>query len=87
MTPTDAFTEAVAACVLRHLREEGYLSPKKQSRLLDIEEAAEYLGRTQKAVRRLIDGGKIPVVRFDARVQIDRKDLDRVIDEAKGKSA
>lgn len=49
-------------------------------RLLSVPEAAEYLGRTPWGIRGLIDNGKIPVVRFDRRVQIDRLDLDRIIE-------
>jgi excisionase family DNA binding protein len=52
-------------------------------RLLSVTEAAEYLGRTPWGIRGLIDNGKIPVVRIDRRVQIDRHDLDRIIEMSK----
>lgn len=52
-------------------------------RLLSVPEAAEYLGRTAWGIRGLIDNGKIPVVRFDRRVQIDRHDLDLLIERSK----
>jgi excisionase family DNA binding protein len=52
-------------------------------RLLDVPEAAEYMGRTPEAFRQLIYRGKIPVVRIDRRVQIDRADLDRLIERNK----
>ena len=56
-------------------------------RLLSVPEAAEYLGRTPWAVRGLIDNGKLPVVRLDRRVQIDRLDLDRLIERCKASIA
>ena len=52
-------------------------------RLLDVPEAAEYMGRTPEAFRQMIHRGKIPVVRIDRRVQIDRIDLDKLIDGSK----
>ena len=52
-------------------------------RLLSVPEAADYLGRTVWAVRGLIDNGKLPAVRLDRRVQIDRLDLDRLIERCK----
>jgi excisionase family DNA binding protein len=82
MTPTDPLVEAIVAGVVERLR----VTAPKTSRLLDVDAAAEYLGRTPKAVRKLIEDGKIPVVRFDSRVQIDRQDLDRVIEEAKDRA-
>ncbi len=53
-------------------------------RLLTVEQAAEYLGRSAHSVRHLIRAGRLPVVRLDDRLYLDRKDLDRVIEEAKG---
>jgi excisionase family DNA binding protein len=53
------------------------------NRLLNVPEAAEYIGRTEEAFRQMIHRGKIPVVRIDRRVQIDRTDLDRLIERNK----
>lgn len=52
-------------------------------RLLTIDQAAVYLGRCREAVQRLVSEGKVPTVRDDRRVLLDRLDLDRWIDENK----
>lgn len=53
----------------------------KTQRLLNVEEAAIYLGRSTGALRMLIHRGQVPVVRLgDRRVQLDREDLDRLIE-------
>lgn len=49
-------------------------------RLLSVDEAAEYLGRSSWAVREMIRAGKLPCVRFDRRIFLDRLDLDRLIE-------
>ena len=50
-------------------------------RLFTVPEAAEYLGRSENAVKLLIYRGKLPVTRIDGKSQIDRKALDKLIDE------
>jgi hypothetical protein len=52
-------------------------------RLLNLKDAAEYLGRSEWALRELIWKGRIPVVRIDRRIQLDLKDLDALIDASK----
>jgi len=52
-------------------------------RLLSVEEAARYLGRTKEAVQHLVAAGKLPTVRIDRRVYLDIEDLDRLIEESK----
>ncbi len=52
-------------------------------RLLTIDQAAVYLGRTREAVQHLVSSGKVPTVRADRRVFLDRNDLDRWIDDNK----
>lgn len=54
-----------------------------EARLLDIEAAAVYLGRTPRAVRDLVRTGKIPSVRSDRRVFLDIQDLEAWIQENK----
>jgi excisionase family DNA binding protein len=49
-----------------------------QPRLLTVEKASEYLGRSKSSVEKLIFHRKIPVVRVGRRVHLDRLDLDRV---------
>jgi len=57
--------------------------PAQQSRLLTAKQAAEYLGRSEQAVRHLIFQRDIPVVRRGRCVRIDRKDLDNWIENNK----
>ena len=52
-------------------------------RLLSVEQAAVYLGRTDKAVRHLIVSGAFPAVRTDGRVMLDVQDLDKWISQNK----
>jgi hypothetical protein len=52
-------------------------------RLLNVPQAALYLGRTPRAVQGLVARGAVPVVRIGQRVQFDVKDLDRLIEENK----
>jgi excisionase family DNA binding protein len=52
-------------------------------RLLSVEEAAAYIGRTPSALRTMIFRAKIPVVRHGRRVQLDRLDLDDWIEQGK----
>jgi excisionase family DNA binding protein len=54
-----------------------------QPRLLTVKDAATYLGRTEKAVRHLVATHSLPCVRTDARIMLDRQDLDRWIDNNK----
>lgn len=60
----------------------GHNSPFNP-RLLTIEQAGVYIGRTREAVQSLVATGKLPTVRSDRRVFLDVKDLDRWIDEHK----
>ncbi len=55
----------------------------KNKRLYSIPEAAEYLGRSVPAVRELIFRGRLACVRIDRRVQVDKADLDQLIDDHK----
>ena len=54
-----------------------------QPRLLPIDQAAAYIGRTPEAMQHLVSSGKIPTVRADRRVFIDRLDLDAWITDNK----
>ena len=54
-----------------------------RKRLYTISESAEYLGRTEWAVRHLVWKGLLPAVRIDKRVQIDVRDLDLLISHSK----
>ena len=71
---------ALAEAILAALREEldAAHSPAAEpaSRWLTVEQAAEYLGTTSKAVRRRIDRGRLRIVRDGRRVYVDRLALD-----------
>jgi excisionase family DNA binding protein len=62
----------------------GSASPAR--RLLSLKEAAEVLGIGLYSVRRLIWTGKLPAVRILRRIQIDTKDLERLIERSKDRS-
>lgn len=52
-------------------------------RLLTIDQAAVYLGRSPRAVRGLLKARQFPAVRADGRVQVDIRDLDQWIEKNK----
>ncbi len=52
-------------------------------RLLTVDQAATYLGRTKTSIQHLISERAIPVVRHDRRVFLDIRDLDNWIESAK----
>jgi excisionase family DNA binding protein len=51
----------------------------RTKRLMTIKETAEYIGRSQNAVRSLIVEGTLPVTRLDGKRQIDVAALDSLI--------
>src|SRR5258708_26496337 len=52
-------------------------------RLLTLPEAAHYLGCTIWSARELICRGQLPYTRFGKRFQMDRQDLDELVDREK----
>jgi excisionase family DNA binding protein len=54
-------------------------------RLITLAEAADLLGMSTVSVRRLIWAGKLPVVRLTRRIQIDARDLERLVDQSKSR--
>jgi excisionase family DNA binding protein len=81
----NALVDAVAVRLAEHLRDElgtasaGTIRP----RLLTVDQAAAYLGRSKAAVEHMVASGKLPTVRADRRVFVDVEDLDRWIREHK----
>lgn len=76
----DLLAERLAQRVEARLSEPtAGLSP----RLLPVDQAASYLGRTEDSIRHLIACGKLPVVRADKRIFLDIHDLDRWIQDNK----
>jgi excisionase family DNA binding protein len=58
------------------------VAPSTQNkRLFTMTEAAEYIGRSPKAVERLIQRGAIPVTKIDGKRQVDRAALDKIISD------
>ena len=76
----DALADAIAERVLARLHS------AEDPRLLSVNEAAAYIGRTPKALRHMIASGAIPAVREGSRVHLDRADLDRWVDMRKFRS-
>ncbi len=68
------------------LRREGSPSPLREPLLLTVQEAARILGTSTATIRRLVWAGKLPVVRLTRRVQIDTRDLERLIERVKDRS-
>lgn len=54
-----------------------------ERRLLTVREAAEYLGRSEEAVRHLLKTNKLHSIRADGRVLLDKRDVDFWIDANK----
>ena len=52
-------------------------------RLLSLKEAAQTLGMSVASTRRLIWAGELPVIRLTRRIQVDVRDLDKLIDRRK----
>jgi excisionase family DNA binding protein len=77
----DVLAERVAAKVRAEIAQDGAAGVRP--RLLSIEQAAVYLGRSKEAVQHMIAASKIPAVRSDRRVFIDSEDLDRWIQQNK----
>lgn len=73
----DALADAIAERILARLHQ------TEQPRLLSVDEAAAYIGRTSKALRHMIASGAMPAVREGARVHLDRADLDRWVEMRK----
>jgi len=78
----DALAECVAQKLAGKLVQGDQLAPVRP-RLLSVEQAAVYLGRTKEALQHLIISGKLPVVRADRRVFLDVRDLDEWVERNK----
>jgi excisionase family DNA binding protein len=58
-------------------------APRVQPMLLDVKDAAVYLGRSEQSIQHLIFDKELPVVRVGRRVHLDRRDLDAWIEKNK----
>lgn len=80
----DALVSAIATEIADKIRYS--LAPQTlQMRpvLLNVKDAATYLGRSQQSVQHLIFKRELPVVRVGRRVHLDRRDLDAWIEKNK----
>ena len=75
----DQYFEEVAARLERRLDQR--IPNGSAKRLFTVSEAAAYLGRSENAIKLLIHRGKLPVTRIDSKSQIDKKALDKLIDD------
>jgi len=75
----DILADAIAARVAARLRRPD------EPRLMSVNEAATYIGRTPKALRHMIASGTVPVVREGSRLHLDRADLDQWVEMRKVK--
>ena len=73
----DAMIEAIADAVALRLERMAGM----RQRLLDIHQAAEYLGMSEHALRHKASVD-VPCTRIDGKLRFDRRDLDRYIDRA-----
>jgi excisionase family DNA binding protein len=77
----DALAKRVAAQVRAELTDDS--ASTFRPRLLTVDQAATYMGRTVEAIQHMVASGKIPTVRLDRRVFIDVRDLERLIEDGK----
>ncbi len=77
MSAGDFLVEAIAEAVARKLERMAGM----QQRLMDVHDAATYLGLSEPALRQKA-GVDVPCVRLDGRLRFDRRELDRYIDRA-----
>ena len=77
LSPGDAMIAAIADAVALRLERMAGM----RQRLLDIHQAAEYLGMSEHALRHKA-GVDVPCTRIDGKLRFDRRDLDRYIDRA-----
>lgn len=69
--------------------ETGNSLPKSLSEapyLLSVRRAAEYLGRTEKAVRHLYERRILTPLRIDGRVFLDRREIDSLVEKARAEA-
>jgi excisionase family DNA binding protein len=79
----DRFLDLLAEKMVAKQEERQWRNGAPARRLLSVEEAAGYLGRSPAAIRHMIESGKLPAVRIDGRVQLDIRDLDRLVEASK----
>jgi excisionase family DNA binding protein len=80
----EGLLDSLADKVAERLRQDGFAASQSiRPRLLTVEQAAVYIGRSKEAVQHMVASGKVPTVRSDRRVFVDVEDLDAWIREHK----
>ena len=77
--PIEISSDTIAEAVVLRLRDLAVLPP----RLLNLAQAATYLGLTPDALKAKVHMGRVPTVDLDSKLRFDRLDLDRIIDQNK----
>lgn len=67
----ETLAQRVAAVVLERLE------ATSSGRWLTVEQAAEYVGRSEEAIRGLVKRGELTAYKPDGRLQFDREQIDR----------
>jgi len=81
----DSIIDALASAVAAKLRADLGGSSGSASivpRLLTVDQAAAYLGRSKEAIQHMTAARKLPVVRDGRRVFLDVRELDKWIEES-----
>ena len=81
--PVDEGERLAALRALRVLDTPAEERFDRLTRLLTVEQAATYPGRTKEAIQHMVANGKLPTVRSDRRVFVDVLDLDAWIEDNK----
>ena len=82
-TSLNLLINAIADQVIARVKAELSRPQSVQPLLLNVKDAATYLGRTEQAIQHLIFQKELPVVRKGRRVHLDRRDLDMWIERNK----
>jgi hypothetical protein len=76
--PIEINTDTIAEAVVTRT-DCGVLIP----RLLNLDQAATYLGLTKEALKAKVHIGRVPTVEIDKKLRFDRQNLDRIIEASK----
>ncbi len=77
----ESMAELIAEKVAKRIADSG--TAPVRPRLLTVDQAATFLGRTKDAIQHMVSAGKIAVVKSDRRVFLDVRDLEAWIEANK----
>lgn len=69
--------EGIAEAVVEALATRGVIVP----RLMNLDQAAAYLGMTRSAVQTKALRGQLPTVKLDSTLRFDKHELDKLIEQ------